>query len=510
MSQLKRHRNELFIFLVLLICYSYFLPRWASWNQNSRLDLVLAIVDERTLTIDNYFQNTGDYAVFNGHHYSDKAPGTAFLGVPIYAAARPILRSAPVQSVLNRLAQSDAFGATLKQEGSGLLIDKIYFAVVLYLVTVTAVSIPAALLGVLIYKFLGIFAEHSLWRISVALLYGLATNAFPYSGSFMSHQIVSFLLMGALYLAFLIRQGRIALPWVMLVGFMLGYAVITEYPTALIAVAIVGYTVLVLPIRRWAVGLVMGGLLPGLLLMVYDWVIFESVLPIGYMHSEMYTDIHSQGFISLVGPDVSALWGITFGSFRGLFFIAPVLLLAIPGFIMWWRQAQYRLEWGVCLWATVSFMLFNGSSVMWQGGFSVGPRYLLPMIPFMTIALGAFLLHWGTRWWARLLALLLGSWSVFAVWAETIGGQSFPDWTPDPLFNYSLPRLMAGDVARNLGMALGLSRLTSLIPLVVMLTLCTLFWATSRSEKGSLFTVITRAILMPRHASQREEQRSDV
>ena len=38
--------------LLLLLCYGYFFPRWADWNQNSRLDVVLAIVDEGTLSTD--------------------------------------------------------------------------------------------------------------------------------------------------------------------------------------------------------------------------------------------------------------------------------------------------------------------------------------------------------------------------------------------------------------------------------------------------------------------------
>src|SRR5207302_8294294 len=77
--------SALCIFLLLLFCFTYFPPRWGDWNQSSRLDLVLAIVDDHSLTIDRYAENTGDYAYFEGHYYSDKAPGTALLGVPAYA-----------------------------------------------------------------------------------------------------------------------------------------------------------------------------------------------------------------------------------------------------------------------------------------------------------------------------------------------------------------------------------------------------------------------------------------
>ena len=498
MNWLKRHRNELFIFLLLLACYSYFLPRWANWSQNSRLDLVLAIVDQGTLSIDDYYQNTGDYFCFNretgqggcengGSHYSDKAPGAAFLAVPVYALARPILNSAPAQQVLDRAASGGAFGETLDEQGSGLNTTKIYDAAVLYLVTIAIVSIPSAILGVLIYKFLGTFSSRSDWRIVIVLLYGLATNAFPYSGAFYGHQIVAFLLFAAFYLAFLIGNSQVGMRWTLLVGLLLGLAVITEYPSALVAGAIFVYTLWVLPDRRWGIGLVLSGLPFGLLLMAHNWIIFKSVLSLGYQYSELYKDnVHSQGFLSLAGPNRKAMWGITFGTYRGLFFVAPILLLAIPGFVAWWRTRQHRLELGICLWAIVSFFLFNGSSVMWHGAFSIGPRYLVPMVPFMAVGLGFFASTWGEHRWAKLLTAVLGIWSFVVIWAETLGGQRFPDWTTNPLINYSLPKFIDGDVARNLGMSIGTSGHLSLLPLLLAIVGLSMLYRLSKHKETML------------------------
>ena len=121
------------------------------------------------------------------------------------------------------------------------------------------------------------------------------------------------------------------------------------------------------------------------------------------------------------------------------------------------------------MWAAISFLLFNSSSIMWEGGFAVGPRYLLPMLPFMVIGLGIAWEEFATRWAGRLVVGVLVLWSVVAVWLETISGQSFPDWTPNPLFNYSLPRFIAGDTARNLGMGVGLHGHLSLLPLLIAL-----------------------------------------
>ena len=425
----KQHQNRrtaTSLFLLLLLCYTYILPRWADWSQNSRLDLTLAIVDQGTLCIDDYYYNTGDYALFEEHHYTDKAPGPSFLAVPVYAVVRPVLQSMPVQGLLERIAKRPAFVATLREDGTGLVKEKIYNALVLYVVTVVVVSIPAATLGVLIYCFLGHLGASEAWKVSIVLIYGLATSALPYSGAFFSHQLAAFLMFGAFFLGFQMRRRALSPRWTLAAGLMLGYSLISEYPTILIAGAVFLYIVLTLPWRRWLVALLLAGVPPGLLLMAYNWAIFHTPLPVGYRYSELYTELHSTGFLSLTYPRPDALWGITFGSFRGLFYVSPVLLLAVAGLWAWWRTDRLRAEWAVCLWATISFFLFNGSSIMWQGGFSIGPRYLVPMLPFLVMGLGAFAVRWGELFWVRGLTALLAVWSGVAIWAETLGGQNFP------------------------------------------------------------------------------------
>ena len=60
-------RRFALLFLGFLFCYAYFFPRWAEWNQNSRMDLTLAIVEQGRFAIDDYYENTGDYAVYGDH-----------------------------------------------------------------------------------------------------------------------------------------------------------------------------------------------------------------------------------------------------------------------------------------------------------------------------------------------------------------------------------------------------------------------------------------------------------
>src|SRR5438034_8265634 len=84
--------RALLIGIVTLVSYAYFY-QGGGWNQNSRFDLVRAILERGTLRIDAYHENTEDKTISNGHFYSDKAPGLALLAVPAAAASIPALRA---------------------------------------------------------------------------------------------------------------------------------------------------------------------------------------------------------------------------------------------------------------------------------------------------------------------------------------------------------------------------------------------------------------------------------
>jgi len=478
MNKIHRERfNEIAIALLLLVCYAYTFPHWADWNQNSRFDLVVALVDHGTLSIDCCVSNTGDYALFEGHAYSDKAPGISFLGLPAYVMFKGIAAIKPVESALVRLAHSGSLAATLREGGSGLLLDKLRFALGLTFATFLVGAVPSALLGALLYRFLGEFTANEFYRVAVTLTYGLATVAFSYANTFYSHQFAAVLLFAAFALLFWLRPDRPNIGRLILVGLLLGYALITEYPTVLIAGLLVLYAFYRLPDKRRIAWVALGGLGPGLLLAAYNYAIYRTPLPVGYHYSALWQNQHSTGFMSLTYPKLDALWGITGSPYRGLFFLSPVLLLALPGFVYLWRERKYRAEALVSLLSVLSFLAFNASSSMWWGGFAVGPRYLIPMLPFLAWPMIFFLERHGRAVWGKALFGGLAVLSLGLVWGLTWAGQTFPEeiWR-FPWTEFAVPHLARGDLARNFGMLLGLPSWWSLTPLAVLLALIGIVW----------------------------------
>ena len=100
---------------------------------------------------------------------------------------------------------------------------------------------------------------------------------------------------------------------------------------------------------------------------------------------------------------------LLFGGYRGLLPYAPVLVLVPFGLIVMHRNASNRPTVNVIIAVALTLLLVNAGYYYWHGGFSTGPRHLIPMLPILGLAL-AFALPAG-RWW-RTAAMALLAWGL--------------------------------------------------------------------------------------------------
>ncbi len=458
--KLLRGKHEKFLFFLLLIFYLYFFNQggWDGCNPNTRLDLVYSIVNENSLSIDSYHENTCDKAFFNSHYYSDKAPGASLLAVPVYFALKPVefVNLSVLPTLINILPVS------IK------IVTGITNTIVPYLIRIILVSIPSAFLAVLLYRFLSFFTKNEKYKLFLPLAYALGTLAFPYSTLFYGHQISALLSFAAFYLLFKMRHsGKISSQQLFFSGLLAGYSFITEYLTFIISILLFFYALSFVKNRKLFL-LVLGFVPPLIILLIYNFLTFGNPLYLGYMFVE---ETANQGFLGSTYPTMYKLYGTLFSSFRGLFYLSPFLLLSIPSFYFFWKVKKHRREFFFCLISIVAFVLWNSSYHAWEGGWALGPRHLVPVLPYLTFPIIFFLNNNGKyikqlKFLFYFLAIVS---IIFVLIGVTVDSQPSFEFT-SPLTHYLLPSFLKGQFhSYNFGNLLNLRGLLSLLPLAMFL-----------------------------------------
>ena len=498
------------LFALTLIAFAYFYQA-GGWNQNSRFDLTRAIVEDGSLRIDRFERNTGDEACRDGDrvcakvprgrprpssyaYYCDKAPGVSLLGVPAWAIVYALADDKPSPRAL-------AIGAWAS--------------------TVLAVGVPSAL-AVVAFMAIGLaLGATRPQACALAVAWALATLAWPYATLMYGHQLLAALLVIAL--ALVVTVPSVSLRRAAAIGAVLGAAVVVEYTAVLGALPIVVLALRRGPWRGVLVGGVLGALPPAIVLAAYHAVAFGGPLTLPYEFSTQ-PHRHQGAFMGLGAPDPEALWGILGSAYRGLFYSAPWLLLALPGAVLLWRAGQQA----VVLVSGSIFVLFvwmNSSLVDWQGGWAMGARYLVPAIPFLALLSLGVVRALPTAPRPRVAAIaaiaLAITGSAYLMLASTAVKPEVPKDIKAPFAEFLLPRFhdaqlavstqsidMAGEQARgptqawNLGHALGLGGMWSLVPLLLALALCGawLVWILRRCPGTASLAkarVISAGILVP-------------
>jgi hypothetical protein len=391
---LNDRRVAEWLFLLTFATYGYFFAG-GGWNQNATFDLTRAIVERHTFAIDDYYRNTGDVSYGRDHTYANKAPALAWLAAIPYAPLYAFERS----------RDADPGNVQL-------------LTINCYLCSLVCVALPGAFIPATLFLYARRRGFDARWAALVALSIGLATQLLPYASIFM----VAVPSAALLLLAFTTPNRALA-------GLAAALAVAMNYlcAPALLAFAFVG------PRKTW-LRYVAGSLPPLAALLAYQRICFGGFFTTSVAATDPRFLTHGAPLGVMQRLSLPVLYAITLSPYRGFFFFAPILIVAIAGLLAWWRRE--RIACTAAIVVIVVFLLFNASFNGWEGGFGIGGRYLVPLIPLFGIAL----LH--TRW--RALAGVAAAIS-FAINFAAVAVDPQPSGTISrPLTQYIVPLLFTG------------------------------------------------------------------
>lgn len=439
----------LLLAIAFLYLYSFpYFPAIHSANELPRVYLTWSMVEEGTVAIDTPVARWGttvDVSPAHGRLYSNKAPGSSMLAVPAYLALKA---------------------------AHGVIGGEPTLAEMVWTCRVATGVLPSLLFLILLGRFLARFTGPDGRRLAV-VGYALGTMAMTYSVLFIAHQL-SAVCIGTAYILIVrvVEDGR-DLRWLIAAGAAAGAAPLVDYQAAFAGVPLAVYLVWKLaagePRRvRGVIYAAAGAAVPIAALLVYHWQAFGSPFKTGYDFSQTFAHFHQQGFLGMTELRWEAFVGSTVTADNGLVFLSPMLLLAVPGWIVLWRRGQ-GAQVAITLSVAVIYLLFISSINFWRGGWQMGPRYVTAMLPFLMVPVAAALDAASQRWpWrAGGVALVTVSVAVYGVSCALF--PHFPEKFANPLYELVLRLLGDGLSPYNLGWLLGLRGPLALAPYLAVL-----------------------------------------
>jgi len=249
---------------------------------------------------------------------------------------------------------------------------------------------------------------------------GLATPIFAYSGYLFSEPLSAAIFTGS---ACLIFAAPATLRSTAFAGLLLGLAALVR-PTNILAIAIF---VLALIARegktalRPAFTLCAASAIGIVILLAHNALLFGGPFAFGYPAA-------AEGAKQLNRfdtPLLTGLYGFLLSPGKSVFIFAPPIILAFVGLAALWRGNRGLAALAI-LFPLVGIFFFAKYS-QWEGGYCVGPRYLVPALVFLCLGLGPILALNSAR--LKTLALVLFAFG-FLVQAISLATSFMEDQAP--------------------------------------------------------------------------------
>jgi hypothetical protein len=355
-----RPRFFLGIFLAAWITYLvHFNP--AATGSDRFVSLMLALTEGHTFRLDAYREMTNELARAGGHWYLNTNPGISFLAAPAWALLQPVLGLWSA-------------GVTLPASGRFFAAHFVGFA--------TTTAIAGALTCVLVAAVLLQKTGKATKALLGAALYGFGSIAFFFSTRLQQNIVITCL---ATIVWVLLREypNLSARKGLAAIGFLLGLGLFVDLsvvPLALAVLFVLGKERLFL---RALLPLALGAAVPLACLAIYQQAAFDHPLWPAQAYIPRAGSVLEPGILGLTLPSPARLLPQLLSYDCGLFTFMPWVLLAVmPSRSQRWQALFTRRETALLGAAGLFYLLWV--SILPSFRFCLfGPRYLLPIVPFL-------------------------------------------------------------------------------------------------------------------------------
>lgn len=204
----------------------------------------------------------------------------------------------------------------------------------------------------------------------------------------------------------------------------------------------------------------LGTLPAAVLILANNYAITGSPFQLSYGSNPLFPELAAATSYGFNVPELSAIRGLLWGEYRGLFFWSPVLFMAVPGFYYMFRKDRGLAIMAMS--ACLMVLLQSAAFYTWFGGNAVGPRYLSPILPLIGLAAAYAIERWPEP------GLVVSIISILLMLGVTAIAIDPPGDVMTPLQSFYSVRLEQNRFADNLGTLIGLPLWLSLVvPLVL-------------------------------------------
>lgn len=405
--------------LALVVAWAL-LVQAPSANQTSHYALIRALASG-TAKIDPYAAETIDKSEFDGHIYSNKAPGLALAAAPLYLLVDKTGLAAVARRAASNVAEAE--GMTAKNgAAASVRADR----GIIWILTLWVVVLPAAILLVLMRAVADRVQPGYGTLVAVSL--GTGTLLLPFATLLYSHVLAATLGFAAFAVLFLGRPQSTRC--LLAAGVLSGLAVTTEYPLSIVA-GLLGLYVIARDRSVHSVLLYGAAFIVGLIpLGVYDLLAFGSVTHLSYVGALPTTNSaispHQSGFFGVNLPQARRALEVLFAP-KGLLVLTPFVGAAVASLKLT-RRGPYRHETLLAVAVLVAFLIYNAGYFGPLGGQTPGPRFMIAALPFIAVSCGSALRRWPGPSLA-LLAASVGTMLLATITQPQIGSSDLSVWT---------------------------------------------------------------------------------